>query len=244
MMTKRKKIPQEFVLNFYDAVLRESSLAEVAAAMGLTRWALQKKINRSDDLQKAFELATERRKKNRLPDYVYRSLSQEARNTWEEIKEKAKSPEAIEQLFKDRPKALRQELFIHALISSKYDMSKACRLVGMSRAGVEKWKKDLHFLQLLEEVHFHKKNFFEKALISLVEERHPGAVLFVNKTMNADRGYSEKLHVEHTTQQGTINLDDLQLDIQTRKKLLEAVRTKRLQEQNTEQEEDYEAIPV
>ena len=73
-----------------------------------------------------------------------------------------------------------------------------------------------------------KKNFFESSLIGLVEEGHPGAVIFANKTVNADRGYSEKLRIEHTAQgNDLIDINELELDLDTRKKILDAIRSKK-----------------
>jgi hypothetical protein len=140
--------------------------------------------------------------------------------------------ETIEKIFSGKAVQLRQQLFIHALCHTGFDLSKACRMVGINRMLIEQWRRDAEFLQLLEEVQFHKKNFFEKALIGLVAEGHPGAVVFVNRTLNADRGYSEKLEVNHSGSVGnqSFALDDLDLDLETRKKILLAIR-KRNQKQ-------------
>src|SRR5690606_14891883 len=111
-----------------------------------------------------------------------------------------------------------QQLFCHALLHTAYDISKACHMVGISFNTLNKWRNDLEFLQMLEEVQFHKKNFFENALIGLVGESHPGAVIFANRTLNADRGYSDKLELTHETKEtGRMNFDiaDLDLDVPT-----------------------------
>jgi hypothetical protein len=66
----------------------------------------------------------------------------------------------------------------------------------------------------------------------LVEERHPGAVIFANRTVNADRGYTEKMQVEHS---GSVaargyQMEDIMpyLDIDTRRKILDAIAQKKL----------------
>ena len=222
-----KPLPLRYVLQFYDAYSRSKNIAKVAAALETTGPNLQNQIDKHPSLQLAKEIADSYRPFQTLPGYVFSSLSKDAQETWKQITQ-ADSREAVQRIFSRKTKELRQELFIYALVSSCYDLSSACRLVAMDRVQLQKWKHDLHFLQLMEEIQWHKKNFFESSLIGLVEERHPGAVIFVNKTLNADRGYSEKIQVEHSGQINTgFTIEDLDLDLDTRKKILEAIRRKK-----------------
>jgi hypothetical protein len=117
--------------------------------------------------------------------------------------------------------------------------------VGISRGYMEKWKEDPEFLQMLEEIQFHKKNFYERALIGLVAENHAGAILFVNKTYNADRGYSERLDLNVNAQTGRVDwsIDDLDLDLETQKKLLAAIERKKREEGASEDFDDPEVAP-
>lgn len=223
---KRFKLTTNYLLTFYDCMVREDNLTKAAAALGTKLTTLQDRIDEHEELQHAVQFARANRTKQTLPDYIFKSLSPEAQRTWDEIR-KAKSVENIERIFSGKAIKLRQQLFIHALVTSGFDISSACRKVAIDRVRIEKWKHDLHFLQLLEEVQWHKKNFFEKHLIGLVEERHPGAVIFANRTINADRGYSEKLKVEHSGSVGRdFDIDDLDLDVETKRKVLMAIRKK------------------
>jgi len=226
---RRHPINVEFLLRFYDAYCRTNNLTKVASVLELGVPNLLKKIEQSPSLQKAKVMADQIRSQQKsLSAYVFKSLSTEAQETWQKISAPETSIEQVQAIFSRKTKELRQQLFVHALVSSSFDLSSACRMVGMDRSGLEKWKHDLHFLQLLEEVQWHKKNFFENSLIGLVEERHPGAVLFVNRTVNADRGYSEKIQVEHSGVIGAgFSLEDLDLDMATRRVILEAIRKKR-----------------
>ena len=82
---------------------------------------------------------------------------------------------------------------------------------------------------MIEEIEWHKCNFFEEALVDLVAMRNPGAVMFVNRTKNADRGYSEKIQVEHSGAIATsVSVDELELPMETRKELLRAVRASKV----------------
>jgi hypothetical protein len=191
----------------------------------------------SPHIRLARKMAEEKRgHKVDFSGYVLNRLSPEARETWNQIKLHKKDPTfaKIDAILDGKPKRIRQELFIHALVSSNFDLSTACRIVGISKNTLEFWRRnDLEFLQLIEEIQWHKKNFFEHALMDLVEFRNPAAVMFVNRTMNADRGYTEKLQLEHSGGIDTtgINIEDLDLDLDTRKKLLEAIRKQKAQKE-------------
>ncbi len=225
----KKKLDMEFILRFYDAYIRTYNLAKVAAALEMSPIQIERRIEKVPELKEAQELADRlRSKSSSLSNFVFRSLTKEAQETWEKLQKSADNKETIQKIFSRKTKQIRQELFIHALVHSSYDLSTACRMVGMDRSALQKWKHDLEFLQLMEEIQWHKKNFFESALVQLVEERHPGAVMFVNRTLNADRGYSEKLQINHSGEINSgLSLAELDLDMETRKKVLQAIRLKK-----------------
>lgn len=226
----RFKLTWKFLFQFYDAYSRTKNLTKVAATLGITNAVLEARIVRFNPLKIACEVADSYRPLQSLSGYVFSQLSEQAQATWKEISA-TKSWEEVDAIFSRRTKRIRQELFVYALANSSYDLSSACRMVGIRRDQLAKWRHDLGFMQLLEEIKWHKKNFFESALVQLVEERHPGAVMFVNRTLNADRGYSEKLQVEHTGAiQNEIDWNTLELDPETKRKVLEAIRKQRNKE--------------
>lgn len=225
MKTKcRKKLTLDFILRFYDAYCRTQNISKCAAAAGVTPSAMLQRIRNHPSLQQAMKLADSFRTFNNLSGYVFASLSPEAQETWEKIRQ-AGDKDAMNQIFSRKTKQIRQELFIFALLHSSYDVSSACRLVGIDRATIEKWRYDLEFQQLLEECQWHKKDFFERQLVGLVEERHPGAVMFVNRTLNADRGYGDKLQID--SKSDAFALEDLDLPLEVRRQILEAIRLKK-----------------
>lgn len=163
-------------------------------------------------------------------EYVFKHLSPEARDTWKELQFWAEHQDGqlhIEKIMSGRAKKIRQELFIHALVSTHFDISNALRMTGLSKKVLEQWRQDFHFGQLFDEVQWHKKNFFEKAMLDLVQERNPYATVWANKTVNADRGYSEKVRIEHAVDVG-FTFEELDLDADTRRKVLEAIRRRQL----------------
>lgn len=222
-----------YILNFYDAYLRDRNIKQVSAIFGMTHKALAEAIERHPELQEAMAIADENRKKGLLAHYIVSNLSPQARAVWDRIT-KLDSAEEIEQVFKKYTVKLRQQLFCTAVLYTGHDNSKALRLVGISYNMLMKWRADPEFLQMLEEVQWHKKQFFQKQLIGLVSEGHPGAVLFVNRTVNADMGYSERLELNMQAQtRSDYDLNDLGefLDLETQKKILAAIEAKKARDE-------------
>lgn len=160
--------------------------------------------------------------------YVFKHLSSEAQETWKELQfwvEHEGGQVQIQRIMGGRARKIRQELFIHALVSTHYDMSRALSMTGLAKTTLDHWvNEDFNFSQLFDEIQWHKKNFFEKAMMDLVAERNPLATVWVNKTVNSDRGYSEKVRVEHSIADQGFTFEDLDLDSDTRRKVLEAIR--------------------
>jgi hypothetical protein len=108
-------------------------------------------------------------------------------------------------------------------------------MVNVSKRTIDGWlRSDPEFPELMAEVEFHKKNFFESGLVGQVEEGNVQSIIFANRTYNRDRGYGEVRGVEHS---GTVNhlhahahlvLDpeQLGLDLDTTIKVLKALEEK------------------
>jgi len=229
-MTRSKKFTLRFLLDLYDAFLRTPDLIKVSEALNLpaANGTLCAWIKRYPDLKMVKDLADERRQKqDTLPHYILGKLSPEARAIWNELAF-WKDGDVPGRITERIDKRLRKELFFHALINCSYNISRACELVGLGRQTMRAWQEEPEFIELMKVIQIHKKDFFENALMDLVEVRYPGAVMFVNRTINADRGYSEKVTVEHTGQVMVgIDVSQLDLDLETRRKILEAVRRKK-----------------
>lgn len=239
METKAKRIGEKpslpQILDWYDIWLRESDEKKVAAALEIGVNTVRERLAKHHSFQYAKELADKHRAgRNVFSGYIYDHLSPEAKTCWDALQfwldPSNTNYEKINEILAGKTKRLKQELFIHALVSSNFDPSSACRMVGVPKEQLDHWSEtDLDFRQLVEEIQWHKKNFFERSLTDLVEQRHPGATIFVNKTINADRGYGDKTIVEHMGQidmQSNLRLEDLDLDIDTKRKILEAMRRK------------------
>lgn len=233
-LTKTRKPPLEVILELYDAFLRESQYTKIAEVLEIDVQTLMGWLQRYQEFRTARKMAEERRgNREGLADYIVGHLSPEARECYDKLQfweGKEDMEEKIRYMLRDRPKRVRQELYLHALVRSNFDPSTALRMSGVSRVQVDDWVTyDPEFKALVKEIHWHKKNFFEKALLDLVEERHPGAVIFVNKTVNADRGYNERIDVHHSGSVGGggVDVDDLDLPLDIRKAIYQAVQRKK-----------------
>lgn len=231
-----KKI--SFIIEFYEAYKKDEKMQNVAARLGVPTPTLQHWILRYPHLRRLRTEAQKRASKtpdHSLANYVYEQLSSEAKEAWEELQgiDPDDDPlEAVKDLFRTKGEKIHKEVFLHELLRNGWNQSRACKAVGVPYGRVREWcERDPEFLNLAREMLIHKKNYCEQALMSLVEERNPHAVVFVNKTLNADRGYSEKIKVEHSGEiQHTVGLysvDDLALDLETKKKILTAIRQKK-----------------
>lgn len=171
-------------------------------------------------------------------NFIYGRLTPKAKRLWDELDKAERAFEesegtddrrdAVIELFATQGKKLRQQLFIHALVTSNFQPSIACRRTGISVNEVREWAaRDRGFAELLKGVHDCKKDFFESALMDLVAKRDSAAVIFVNKTVNRDRGYGDvKDDVRRVQHEHRIMLDDLPVDV--KRAILENIQRKQV----------------
>jgi hypothetical protein len=183
--------------------------------------------------------------KDTLKTYMEKRLSPRLRRIWDSIilwHESAKGPDLIDELMKPLGNKAKQSLWIHAMLQTQFDASKACRMIGVPLSAIEAWKnEDPNFQLLVEEVEEHKNNFFETALIDLVRARDARAVIFANEARNRKRGYGKKSEVEVsgtiTLQHVVIPLESLDVSMATMLELEKALLKRKA-------ELDKDAIPV
>ena len=134
--------------------------------------------------------------------YIAGKLPENLHPIWEQIMilEECGSPvHRFESLLTGQGVRARQWLFVHALIHSNFIKSTAMRLAGVTEGTLAGWlTRDLDFLELLNFITEAKKDFFEAALIHKVRQGDTAAVIFAAKTQLRDRGYGEKVEVQHT----------------------------------------------
>jgi hypothetical protein len=221
---------------------------QIQQTIGVSQLTFRSWLKKYPYLQVALNEARNINKPNRAEtfiEYVHARLSPEGMEIWDKINAWEQEPNSTKRIFnllESQGKQMRQHLFLHALVSSNFNPSEACRRVCIAKKTLMKWTQtDLEFNQLMQEIDWHKKNFLEGGLFKLVEEGDTIATIFANKTQNRDRGYDERQTIEvkgsiHHTH--SIDIDSLNLSLEVRRAILEAInlREEALRLSTTEQD--------
>lgn len=215
----------------------------MASALGVTETTLRKWKEKNEAFREAIEEGRKEVQEESATvtfrDYVYKRLPPDLQDLWDDINacEKRKNGiERIEALLEKRGQKARQHLFLYALTAANFNASLACRKVGISVRTLQLWtRNDPEFARLMDEIHFHKGNFFESALIKKVKQGDTSAVIFANSTFNRDRGYSTKVIHEHkgsveVTHKHIVDLSKINLPLEVRKQILEAIEAQEKKE--------------
>lgn len=244
----KSKWNPRFILMCHKLAREGANDTELAAACGVHKHVFRKWVAKKPEFAEAIETGrvkpAEDPDANTFQEYVYKRLPPNLKDLWDQLVEidskTAVGQARIEKLFESEGLRARQMLFVHALISSNFNASAASRLVGISHNAYKRWvDNDPRFAELMDEVQFHKKNFFENALIKLVKRGSESAIIMVNKSINRDRGYGDKMSVEVSgglDHRVVMKVDDLNLSLAARREVLEAVRAKRIEANGAQQE--------
>lgn len=237
MKVKRLKDPA-LPFEVYDYARQGMSDAEICRLTGVSAARLKTLAAGDGPVARAIRAGRAKgvggklsKRTERFSDFVYRRLPPHLRRVWDKIDpstnpEDVLGEEDLRDLLLDGGPDAKKHLFLHAMIACNFNASEACRKVGVSLSAFRDWRvKDPQFAELLEEVNEHKKNFFESKLIQKVDEGDTAAVVFVNRTVNRDRGYGEKLTIDHAHTHSMATLDRVLelLDVDTKRKVLDAV---------------------
>jgi len=227
----------DFIIKVYNLARSGVKEFHMAQVLGISvptfrSWQRKKLVFKKAIQKGRKEYRGRRDKTASFEDYVYRRLSRDLRLTWNRIcklDKKKNGLEKIEAILDRKGKRVRQELFLHAWISGNFSISEALRKVNISRMTLERWKKDdPEFAKLVKQIPWYRKNFFEDALSGLVAGGDSGAIIFVNRTYNRDRGYNEKYEVDMSLSgeidQNVMSVDMMKLPLETRKTILKSLR--------------------
>lgn len=205
----------------------------IAKTLGVQRETFQAWVSDKPTLKRALARARFSAKQSATKtfnEYIYERLEPKYQRILDQINEwedETNGVKKIRALMENQGKRARQHMMLHALVACSFNISKACSKVCIGRTTFERWcNEDPEFSELIDEMDWHKGNFFEGALVDLVRKGETAAVLFANKTFNKSRGYGEKIEIEHS---GTINhqmidIASLDLSLETRKSILDAYR--------------------
>ena len=231
----RSKYRPLMVLEVYKMARMGMAVTDMIAHYKIAKRTWELWTAKHPELQAAVvEAKRERAEGETLPDWVYTRLSPELRAVWNKVRRWEKEPNGvikIELMLAEQGKLVRQQLFLHALCVSHFSPTLALRRVNVTKHELEHWiEHDPDFAKLVEEIDWHKGNFFESQLMRLVEDGNPAAVLFANKTYNRNRGYTSRsqvdVNVSGSVAHGVLDLTELlpYLREEVRLELLAAIR--------------------
>lgn len=231
------KYREDLILEVYDLAKAGMTDRAIALALGIDI----KTYLRWRDRHRLFKQAIIRGrkfKKHTLREYLYTRLSPDLQELWDKIhafEKKKDGASMIEAALENKSIRARQQLFLYALFSYNFSHTRARRATRTPLDVFQEWLEDPDFCQLYRAVDEAKKDFFESSLIQLVANGSEKAIIFANKTMNKDRGYSESLNinmngkVQHTHE--VVLVTDLDLPLSVRRSLLDAVKDKELDDE-------------
>lgn len=251
-----RKWKDEFYVQAYKLARQGSSNEQIAKVLGVTRGVFDKWRDSRPAFQGALDDARGAHERNEeFVGLLYSRLSETCQDLWDRLvecrpEEKDLEPEVIrdkrrlriklEQEVKELETREKQRLYFFAFYSCDFNRSEACRTTGITLNELAKWRTDKDFLKVEREMQDAKKDLYESALVQLVKQGEPSAVVFANKTLNRDRGYNDKVEVDVTTSPG-FSVDDLGLSLEERKKILCAIRERQEQKALADRSDVVEA---
>lgn len=254
MSTEVKKSPwrDEFYVKAYQLARSGSSNGEIARVLKVKRRTFDRWIETKPALASALEDARGGVNKGTesFVSYIYKSLSPKNKVLWDQLEAAGNmnNPEVfIDRVMQSKGKRTKQQMWVHALIMSNFNGSEACRKVGIPKTTLDNWvRHDKAFVKLLEEIEWHRNNFFEDAFVSGVARGETALILHAAKTKLADRGYGStktvNVSVSGQIEHKQVNVGELleTLPVDYRTKLLSHMKA--LREARNEDVPDAEIV--
>lgn len=233
----------EYYVRAYRLAKDGMSNTAIAKNLGVDVSVFAKWLAKKPALAKAVEEGRAESGKDGYRDFrkfAYGRMTPQARKLWDRLEEVEKLDEgksrrerhdAFCELVATQGMRLRQQLFLHSLVSSNFQVTMACRRVGIAVTEVREWMtEDRPFAELVGGINACKKDFFESSLINLVRNGDTAATIFANKTINRDRGYGEKVQVDIRGEiDHKVSVEGLKLSVEAQRELLDAIRKRREQ---------------
>jgi hypothetical protein len=251
-----RKWKDQFIFKAYALAKDGMSDAHIARALSVSPALFGRWLREREALREAVEEGRARQSASEeFKGLVYDRLPEALQDVWDRIEgsepESKDGPEVARDKRKHRThadmevramsKRHKQQLFLYALVSCNFNASEARRKCGVAYATHKEWKTDPDFAELEVQVIQTKKDLFEEALVSLVKQGDPGAVIFVNKTYNRDRGYNDKVTLEVSGPQD-VTLEQLGLSLEEKRAILNRLRqTAALEDRSQTQSEVIDA---
>jgi len=183
--------------------------------------------------------------------FVESRLNKEQRLVWDKINEVEHEKNGLarlDALFARHGMRMRQHLFCHALVKGLFNVGVACKKLGIARSTVDKWMdSDPEFASMIDVIHKCKQEYFQTALHDKIRQGDTNAIIFANKTQNRTpgflhEGYGDKVDVQVNGEvrhkhvhKHQISLADLDLPLEIKKRILDAIDAKEISSEPVEQ---------
>jgi hypothetical protein len=100
---------------------------------------------------------------------------------------------------KRQGKELRQNAFLESYKSNLFNITAACRAVGIHRSNYYRWiDEDLEFAQQVKLIQEEKLDFIESKLMEQIKSGNIVAIIFALKCLGKGRGYIEQHNLRVT----------------------------------------------
>ncbi len=177
-------------------------------------------------------------------DFVYDRLPDTHKELYDEImragdkKNEKNGYERVRKLLENEGEDTRKMLFLYAIVNSNFNKSAAMKKVCVSTTVLSRWMKDPEFTSLMDRIHDGMKDFYEGALVQACADGETQAIIFANRTKNKDRGYGDKLEMEHTgkiTHEHTFQLDIAKLSLKAQREVFSQMEAFEKQQEQMEE---------
>jgi hypothetical protein len=221
-----KTFDKNLIWKCYAETLEHGDADTVSKALGLTPIAFKQLLESNEAFRNANASANAKRGLGVIEDFI----DPETKMQWlmicgcnEDLQQ-----EALLNLATNGDRA-RQRMFLHALTESRFNVPRVCKLLGIGKKTLDTWTRtSVEFRELLEAVNWAKKEYVESKLMELVDAGSERATIEACRALNPDvYGQSVKVSgtVNHQHSVAIVDLTALNLSLETRVNLLEAVRS-------------------
>lgn len=226
-------------LDIYRLALTGLSRSGIARAVGTDKRTFKKWMVRHPEVKKALDMGYGRDSskpfvggKQTFIEYGLTCLPPKLHDLWKQlndIDDEQGTEKRFDMLMADKGKAVKQQIFLHSLISTNFNKFKAMRRACVNHYQVDKWRReDPDFADLVNHVHEMKKDFIEGCLMGLIGGGDSAATIFASKTLLQDRGYGAKVTIKHeggtTNKQLMLKKVIYQLGPKAKRQLLDKIR--------------------
>jgi len=222
----------EFIYKAYQYAKEGLSNKKIAGALGVGIDAFKNYYKKHPAFRKAIEDGRDKDSSIDFANYVYNKLDPHLQALWDELDavdgsdRGFRSKAQINAILANTGKRARQSLFVYAWTKGHFAISHALSKCGIPRCTFDVWCNEPEFRKLVQEITWHKKMFFEEALIKACRRGEIAAIIFANKTFNKDLGYNEKIDISVTAKAEPMvaPVSELNLTLAERRKLLGKIR--------------------